>query len=176
MVDKAQDAGELRPHPRCPRAEPHLAFGPCDTPCKTWRHSLENGPCRDAPMRVCCRWSVIRGFGLLNQIRCGGFVNPRSSMPALSAYSSPLAPYAEHTSGSALLDAGALCHPPPLPAPSRQPAFNESKLSSRLRNFNHANRVRELRSTCDGRSAALCGCFGNKTKMVPSYGRLRMLP
>jgi hypothetical protein len=93
-----------------------------------------------------------------NQIRCGGFVNPRSSMPALSAYSSPLAPYAEHTSGSALLDAGALCHPPPLPAPSRQPAFNESKLSPRLRNFNHANRVRELRSTCDGRSAALELC------------------
>jgi hypothetical protein len=109
-------------------------------------------------MRVCCRWSVIRGFGLLNRIRCGGFVNPRSSMPTLSAYSSPLASYAEHTSGFALLDAGALCHPPPLPAPSRQPAFNESKLPSRPRNFNHANRVRELSSTCDGRSAALKLC------------------
>jgi hypothetical protein len=37
-------------------------------------------------------------------------VRPRSSMPGLSGYSSPLAPYAEHTSGSALLDAGAFDH------------------------------------------------------------------
>lgn len=34
---------------------------------------------------------------------------PRSSMPALSGYSSPLASYAEHT--PALLNAGAFWHP-----------------------------------------------------------------
>jgi hypothetical protein len=108
MMDKAHGAGHPST-PSCLRAEPHLAFGPCDTPCKTWRHSLENGPCRDASLRVWCSWS---NSDLSSQIRYCGFVNHATAYQPSAASALRWLHMQNIRLGFALLDDGAFCHTP----------------------------------------------------------------
>jgi hypothetical protein len=145
MVDKLKTRESFRPRPRCPRAEPHLAFGPCDTPMQdmaaffgkwTLSRCSDEGCAADGlsfEASVCStRFAVVDSSthapacqpsaptalrGLLMQ-------NIRLALHCWMLGRSATLHLSLHHRGSQL--------------------STSQSFPSRLRNFNHANRVREL--------------------------------